>query len=199
MLRMMACIVALIPFNAVAQNADTCLTQAQQAARQTVIQVAADQKIEIPSITSDAIISNIATEVCKIVAPAQAGRIAEVASTVSSAYFESAIRIGKATEIVALVEGAVDGKLGLGLPDLHRYGVLTVSCASGGAAIEVRGNVTRCGSRTLLNVGELKVTVRAAAVSLCEAVASIAERQELACDCLAVATTQGVPVRMACK
>jgi hypothetical protein len=199
-LKMIVVIVAaLIPFNVIAQQAETCQANAEKAARRTLARIAADQKIAIPSITSDAVITDIATEICKVIEPAQAGKVSEFASTVSALYFESAIRLGKATEVAALVEGAVGGAFGLGLTDFRRYGVLTVSCRSKSAAVEVRGSVTRCGSRVLLNMGEFKITVRDAAAPICEVVAMLAERQELTCDCVAGARRLSGPLSMACR
>jgi hypothetical protein len=199
MLKILVLMMTIAPFTAAAQEGETCQTLAAGAARQVAARIAGDQGIVIPAITSDAVVADIAMQVCAMIAPAETERVSEIASTASSAYFESAVKLGKSTEVAALVEGAIDRTLGLGLDDLRRYGVLTVSCASQHAGVEVRGSVTRCGNRVLLDRGGLQITVRDAAVALCEAATTLAERQELVCDCVALTATPGVPLKMACR
>ncbi len=56
-----------------------------------------------------------------------------------------------------------------------------------------------CGKRTLLDKGDLQISVTGAGVALCRAAPTLGERQELVCDCIAQRTTPGIPLTMACK
>jgi hypothetical protein len=196
---MLAGLIAIWPLSAAAQDQQLCRNIAAESAGQSIAKIAEKLEIAIPSVTSGPVLDDVAAQVCDSVDQTKADKIKQIASTVSSAYFENAIKLGKSTEVAALVQGAIDHTLGLGLDDLRRYGTLMVSCAYAAASVEVRGFPAQCGKRTLLEKGDLQISVTGGGVALCKAATTLGERQELVCDCIALGATPGIPLTMACK
>ena len=137
-------LIAFCPLSAAAQDNRFCRSSAGVAARQAVAKISKALGIEIPSVTSESVVNDIAKQVCDTVVQPKPDKIKKIASTVSSAYFENAVKLGKSTEIATLVDTATNGTLGLGLDDLRRYGTLTVSCAYRAASVEVRAPPPPC-------------------------------------------------------
>jgi hypothetical protein len=197
----LSCLIALYSFCASADDKQACRITAVEAAKRSIAKTATNLDVVVPAATLEPVVDDIAVQVCNnaTVKQADTTRIREIATKVSASYFERAIRLGKSPEIAALVEDAINHKLGLALDDTRRYGTLTVSCMYSAARVQVRGFSTSCGKRSLLDMGDLQVRVMNGATALCEAAASLSERQELACDCSVRAGSRGLPLRMMCK
>jgi hypothetical protein len=195
----LGCFLAILSLGAAAQDNQLCRNIAAETARESIARSAETLSVTIPSITSDSVVNDISQQVCDTVDQARSDKIKEITSSVASAYFENAVKLGKSTEVAALVDAAIDHTLGLGLDDLRRYGTLTVSCAYSAATVELRGSAVACGRRTLLDRGDLQIRVTGAAVELCRASATLRERQELTCNCLARVDTRGIPLTMECN
>ncbi|MBY3043189.1 hypothetical protein ACC671_22165 [Rhizobium ruizarguesonis] len=175
-----------------------CAMVVKEAANGAVSAIAKTQDVVIPDQTSSGVIDEVATSICATDLSTNDGRAAEIATKVSTQYFESAIRLGKATEVTALVESAIDSTNGLGANDYRRFGALTVTCKSDASVVEVRRSRMSCSSRAILEKGELSVKVIDRTDDVCEAKLTLGERQEFSCDCQASAGAPAIPLQMAC-
>jgi hypothetical protein len=197
--RILALLVAIHSATTQAQDQQLCRHLATEAARQSARDTAEKLRVEIPTITSESVVADIASNVCASVDQTNSTRVKEFASAVSSMYFTNAVQLGKSAEIASLTDGVISHDFGLGLDDLRRYGTLTVSCAYAAARVEVRGSLMSCEKRTLLDRGALQIRVTGPSVALCTAATTLGERQELVCDCGAQLSTPSIPLIMTCK
>lgn len=175
-----------------------CSDNATTAANDAIAAIARAEKTTIPVATSKGVTAEIANSVCASSVSSNQGQVVEISKTVSKLYFESAVKLGKATEVSALVDSAIDNTNGLGMDDFRRFGALTVTCATVNSVVEVGESELSCSSRALIANGETMVKVLDNKTDVCEARFTVGERQEFSCECQAAAGTPAIPINMQC-
>ncbi|NNH83563.1 hypothetical protein HLH89_21380 [Rhizobium laguerreae] len=175
-----------------------CSDNAMTAANDAIAAVARAENTTIPAATSKDVTAEIADSVCSSSVGSDQGQVSEISKTVSKLYFESAVKLGKSTEVPALVDSAIDNTNGLGMDDFRRFGALTVTCATENSVVEVGESELSCSSRALIADGETMVKVLDDKTDVCEARFTMGERQEFSCECQAAVGTPEIPVNMQC-
>lgn len=202
MMRALLFCVGLIAMNNSA-NSEECHARAIAGAASGLNETAAALSIIVYAKDFAVVQSEIADEICNPKRGVAEARQRSAARNAASIFLAEAAKYGQANDVRAIVSEALDGARGLGRVDRRTFGALTMACTASlsGAEIAISAqSVGNCGSRFLMEAGEINISVIANKFAVCTGRAKIRKRDDQVCECsFAGGTLPPSPLPLTCN